>query len=289
MNRLVIALAALLFIFGTTSPRAAAQDQEQAQTQDQAPDQPQDAEGCKDSPLITRLPGSHINSCNHKEYEQATFNAGFSPDGNPISKTFEGDYYDWDYGTRPGTSEIQVFRNVDNALKSAGFYIDYENSPEDITAHKGNTWINISNRGEYYDQIVITTKEMKQEMTADSSALGEEINKTGRVAVYGIHFDTGKATIQPDSEDTLQSIVKLMQGTPSLKLRIEGYTDNAGNASANQVLSDKRAQSVVAWLSAHGVDKSRLAAKGFGQNNPVADNNTDDGRAKNRRVELVKM
>jgi OmpA-OmpF porin, OOP family len=269
-----LTLIAVLFV----APFAFAQDEPK-----------QDAEGCKDSPLITRMSGSTINSCNHKEYEQATFNAGKDKDGNDFTKTVEGDYNDWDYATRPGTSEIQVFRNIENALKAAGFHIDWENSPEDITAHKGNTWYVLSNRGEYYDQTIVTAQEMKQEVTADASSLGEEINKTGRVAVYGIHFDTNKATIQPDSEDTLNQIVKLMQDNADLKLRVEGYTDNAGNAAANQVLSEKRAQAVVAWLSAHGVDKSRLAAQGFGDKNPVADNSSDDGRAKNRRVELVKM
>jgi len=130
---------------------------------------------------------------------------------------------------------------------------------------------------------------MQQEVTADASALADEINKSGHVAVYGIHFDTGKSDILPDSESTLNEIVKLTQQLPDLKLRVEGHTDNQGNAASNQTLSDKRAQSVVAWLTGHGVAASRLTAKGFGQTKPVADNANDDGRAKNRRVELVKQ
>jgi len=70
---------------------------------------------------------------------------------------------------------------------------------------------------------------------------------------------------------------------------VEGNTDNQGNATANQTLSEKRAQSVVAWLTAHGVLAARLTAKGFGQTKPVADSSTEDGRAKNRRVELAKL
>jgi OOP family OmpA-OmpF porin len=90
---------------------------------------------------------------------------------------------------------------------------------------------------------------MQQEVTADASALADEINKSGHVAVYGIHFDTGKSDILPDSESTLNEIVKLTQQLPDLKLRVEGHTDNQGNAASNQTLSDKRAQSVVAWLT----------------------------------------
>lgn len=249
--------------------------------------QDQDAEGCKDSAVITRMPGSTIHSCENKEFDQAKMPLGTDKDGNAKEKTVEGEFHSWDYGTREGVSEIQVFRNFETALKKAGFTIDHEESPGIITAHKGSVWYQLDNKGTYYYQTIVTEKAMEQEVTADS--LADEINKSGHVAVYGIHFDTGKATIQPDSESTLNQIVKLLQDNASLKLRVEGHTDSQGNAVANQTLSDKRAQAVVAWLTGKGIPGSQLAAKGFGATKPVADNGTDDGRAKNRRVELVKM
>lgn len=100
---------------------------------------------------------------------------------------------------------------------------------------------------------------------------------------------TGKAAILPDSEKILGEIATLLQQNADLKLRVEGHTDNQGNAAANQALSEKRAQAVVAWLSGHGVTAGRLSAKGLGQTQPVADNSSEDGRAKNRRVEWVKQ
>jgi OOP family OmpA-OmpF porin len=248
-----------------------------------------DAEGCKDSPLITRMPGSRLNSCDNKEYEQASFPLKPDADGNAQEKKVEGEYHYWDYNTRAGMSEIQIFRNMEAALKKAGFTFDYENSPTTITAHKGNTWYLLESKGEFYYQTIVTEKQMEQEVTADASALGDEIKKSGHVAVYGINFDTGKATIQPSSESVLNEIVKLLQDNADLKLRVEGHTDNQGAAGANQTLSEKRAQAVVAWLTGHGVAASRLTAKGFGATKPVADNGTDEGRAKNRRVELAKM
>jgi OOP family OmpA-OmpF porin len=130
---------------------------------------------------------------------------------------------------------------------------------------------------------------MKQEVTADASSLSDEINKSGRIAVYGIHFDTSKAAILPDSENVLSEIVKLLQQNENLKLLVEGNTDNQGNTAANQALSEKRAQAVVAWLTAHSIPAARLSAKGFGQTKPLTDNGTEEGRAKNRRVELVKQ
>lgn len=251
--------------------------------------QDEDAEGCKDSPLVTRFPGGKINSCENKEYEQAEMPVGKDKDGNVVTKTFEGEYHYWDYATREGMSEIQVFRNFETALKQAGFVIDYEDQPQTITAHKGNTWLMMVSKGEYYYQTIVTVQAMKQEVAADASSLADEIQKTGHVAVYGIHFDTGKATLQAGSEQVLGEIAKLLGQSPGLKLRVEGHTDNQGNAAANQALSERRAQAVVAWLTAHGVSASRLTAQGFGQTKPVADNSTEDGRAKNRRVELAKQ
>jgi OOP family OmpA-OmpF porin len=248
-----------------------------------------DAEGCKDSPLITRMPDSSIHSCDRKEFDQVSFQVAKDKDGNVVEKTLEGELFSWDYGNREGMSQIQVFRNFETALRQAGFKLVYEESPGLIVAQKGATWYRLENSGDYYHQTVITVNEMQQEVTADASSLADEINKSGHVAIYGIHFDTGKAVILPDSEEILGQIVKVMQNNADWKLRVEGYTDNVGAPAANQTLSEKRAQAVVDWLAAHGVEKSRLAAKGFGATNPVADNTTDAGRAKNRRVELAKM
>ena len=249
--------------------------------------QDEDATGCKDSPLIARMPGSAIHSCENKEFDQSKMPTGVDKDGNPKEKIVEGEFHYWDYGTREGMSEIQVFRNFETALKTAGFTIDFEESPGTITAHKGGTWYWLQNSGSYYYQTIVIEKKMQQEVTADS--LADEINKSGRVAVYGIHFDTGKATIQPDSENILGQIVAMLQAHPDLKLSVEGHTDSVGNAAVNQTLSEKRAQAVVAWLTGKGINASRLAAKGFGATKPVASNGTEAGRAKNRRVELVKM
>ncbi len=254
-----------------------------------AQDAPTDTEGCKDSPLITRMPGSIIGVCDHKEFDQVTVDMGQDKEGNAKQKVLEGEVWTWTYNNRDGVSEIQVFRNMQTAVKAAGMTIDFADSPGNIVAHKSSTWYLLRNSGSFYEQTIVTVKAMEQEVTADASSLSDELDKSGHVAVYGIHFDTGKATIQPDSEAILSQIVTLMQQHPDLKLRVEGHTDNVGAAAANLALSEKRAQSVVSWLTSHGIQASRLSAKGLGQTKPVADNSTDDGKAKNRRVELVKQ
>src|SRR6266508_2761957 len=116
----------------------------------------------------------------------------------------------------------------------------------------------------------------------------KELDAKGHVALY-INFDFDKATIKPESQPIVDQIVKLLKTNPSLDLTVEGHTDNVGQPAYNQRLSGSRATSVVAALTAQGIEARRLKAVGYGQDKPIADNSTDDGRAKNRRVELVKV
>ena len=188
----------------------------------------QDAENCKDSPLITRMPGATIHNCEHKEFEQLDVRTGTDKDGEAIQKHLEGEYWFWDYGNREGVSEIQVFRNFETALRKAGFAIDWSGSPNLLTAHKGDTWYSLDNKGDFYYQYIVAVKAMQQEVTADAAQLQDEISKSGHVAVYGIHFETGKAAVLPDSEPVLAEVQKLLEQNASLKVRIEGHTDNVG-------------------------------------------------------------
>ncbi len=119
--------------------------------------------------------------------------------------------------------------------------------------------------------------------------LYDRMMQDGKFISYGITFDTGKSVIKPESAGELNRIVQLLKENPSLRFSVEGHTDATGSAPANQKLSEARAQAVVARLVEMGIDGSRLSAKGLGQNSPVADNSTDEGRAKNRRVEFVKL
>ncbi|MEM1055377.1 MAG: OmpA family protein [Bacteroidota bacterium] len=119
--------------------------------------------------------------------------------------------------------------------------------------------------------------------------LYDQLQAEGRVATKGILFDTGSATIKPESTPTLGDIVRMMNQYGDLRLRIEGHTDNTGSADTNMSLSQRRAEAVVAYLTGQGVDGSRLEAAGMGQTAPVADNGTAEGRQQNRRVELVRL
>jgi len=127
-------------------------------------------------------------------------------------------------------------------------------------------------------------------VTVDAAAMAKDIAATGRVALYGIYFDTDKADIKPESEPTLEEIATLLKQDPKLKLYVVGHTDNVGGYDYNTKLSQRRAASVVNTLTTkHGIQAVRLTAAGVGLLAPVAPNDTEEGRAKNRRVELVKQ
>ena len=119
--------------------------------------------------------------------------------------------------------------------------------------------------------------------------LYDRMMSDGKFITYGITFDVGKATIKPESMGEINRIVQLMTENPDLKFSVEGHTDSTGNAASNQTLSEQRSQAIVAKLVELGIARDRLTAVGKGQNSPIADNSTDEGRAKNRRVEFVKM
>ncbi|MBV8974406.1 MAG: OmpA family protein [Sinobacteraceae bacterium] len=99
-------------------------------------------------------------------------------------------------------------------------------------------------------------------------------------------FDTGKATLQPASQEQLTNIATILKAYPQVKIRIGGYTDNTGDAAANLRLSEERASNVMAELIKRGIDPARIEAKGYGEENPIADNSSEEGRQKNRRISL---
>ena len=144
-------------------------------------------------------------------------------------------------------------------------------------------------KGAYAAVDIIEVGAMKQNMvTVSASDMSKAMASTGRVALYGILFDIGKAEVKPESKPALEEIAKLLKAEPQLKLRVVGHTDNQGQLDANIALSKRRAEAVNAALaSQYAIAAARLAAFGVADLAPVASNGDEAGRAKNRRVELV--
>jgi len=244
------------------------------------------------------------------------------------SKPLEGKITRIVYVAPAGRSVVEVFRNYQAALKKAGFETLFTCGPQGCGSTVANAYANSGDNLDYWgpqhgihyisaklarpegdvyvsllidDQgpdsranielYVIEVKPMESDLiTVDAASLANDINRTGHASVYGIYFDTGKADIKPESDGTLKEIAKLLQGDPKLKLYVVGHTDNQGALDLNMDLSRRRAEAVLAALTMkYAVPADRLRAYGSGPYVPVASNDTEDGRAKNRRVELVKQ
>ncbi len=138
--------------------------------------------------------------------------------------------------------------------------------------------------------VAIEPKALERKMvTVTADDMGKALDAAGRISLYGIHFDFNKSAVKPESRPTLEQIAALLKARPQLKLDVVGHTDNVGGADYNHKLSQRRADAVVAALvEDFGIDEARLRPNGAGMDKPVAGNDTDGGRAKNRRVELVR-
>jgi outer membrane protein OmpA-like peptidoglycan-associated protein len=249
----------------------------------------QDRKGCADSTVLSKMPGCAIYICDVKAY-----NAALMPlNAQDKKNTIEGAYERTRYNCPPEISGLEKIRNAENALKTAGYNVLYQDKYFTtrywLTARKGPQWVYVYADTGAYEVTSVLAKQMEQKMEANAAGWADAINNTGRVSIYGINFDTGKATIRPDSEPALKEVIALLQNNPSWAMVVAGHTDNVGTRELNWTLSKQRAESVIGWLATKGIDKSRLISAGFGDTRPLVDNGTEDGRAKNRRVDLVKL
>ncbi|MCE4555707.1 OmpA family protein [Pelomonas cellulosilytica] len=142
-------------------------------------------------------------------------------------------------------------------------------------------------RAATYIEIVEPKAMPTGQVTVDAKAIGQGLQADGKIALYGLFFDTGKTDIKPDSNAQLDQMAALLKAQPALKVLIVGHTDNVGSIDANLTLSQGRAQAVVAALTQRGIAAGRLQARGVANFAPVASNAAEDGRARNRRVEMV--
>jgi len=251
-----------------------------------------DAQGSKDHPLVTRMPDYYIS-----KYDVSEF-AGFDPTvvgGKDVH--WEGKVYSYGYSRKENgrpISMLQIVRNYEAAIKQAGGKIlggDERRVAAEI--RKGGVltgvYVEAFNEGRDYNLTIVESQTMQQEVVADAKAMRNELADTGKTIVPGIYFDTASAPIKPESEPALAEMVKLLNGSPALKVYVVGHTDSVGSLESNLKLSSDRAASVVKAIAARGIAASRLKSAGVGPYSPVASNDTDGGRAKNRRVELVKQ
>lgn len=192
-------------------------------------------------------------------------------------------------------SKLEFFENYKSAALEMGGKVGYEDVGQLVLIipreDGGMTWCRVSgNAGLGQQELVIIDEEgFKKSLTFGPAEMKAALDMDGRVILYDILFDYDQATLKQDSDKQLQHIVSLLLQNPDLKIEIQGHTDNVGEAEYNLTLSEQRANTVFQYLKLFGISSERLLAKGYGETQPVSSNDTEEGRAKNRRVELVKM
>lgn len=279
MKKLIVSLFTLLFVLAVFALSMASE---------------QDARGSKDHPLLSRMPNFRISEYKENEFNSYRF---IGQDKKPVS--VEGHKYNIEYKLNKGSAEpgeLKIRRNIQDALKKIGgkvvFDDNFNRASTIVLLKEGKeTWVEVRSYNNMYRINIVEKETMKQEVVADAAAMGNDINSTGRVAIYGIYFDTGKSEIKPGSEAALSEIAKLFKNDAKLSsVYVVGHTDNTGSFEANMRLSKERADAVAKELTVkYGIAASRMKSYGVASLSPVGSNSTEDGKAKNRRVELVKQ
>lgn len=257
----------------------------------------QDTKRCEGSEpaYLNRMPGFYINDCKNSDYNDAEFVYWVKGKANKISKG--GKYYHVFYYKNEGEtrkfSSAQINQNYFNAvLKVKGKALDEKKTMFSASINGKEVYIqvhtaeNSTNAGSYNIE-VLEVESMQQDIVLN---MEESIEKDGKVALYGILFDVNKAVIKPESEKALQTVIDYLNAHPAVKIFIVGHTDNTGVFANNSKLSKDRAMAVKNYLVTKGkIDPSRLGSEGVASLCPVSTNTTEEGKALNRRVEIVKQ
>ncbi|MGJ4927129.1 OmpA family protein [Bradyrhizobium sp. HKCCYLS2038] len=285
--------------------------------------QPGDAAAAKDYPGIGRFAGSVITGYVAKDFDAVRLQAAPFKDGKASDeRRLEGRIVKIAYRTAPGPSILEVSRNFEGQLAKVGFEpliacdtdacggipfteaidalpvpqmwidgFDYRYVAGRKAADGREIYASVvvsQNNQQIYAQLTIAELGAMQNKMVSAAEMAKGLGDKGHIALYGIYFDTDKATMKPESRPTLEQIAQLLGNQPQLNVFIVGHTDNQGSYDYNLELSRRRAEAVAAELSrSYRIAPARLRTAGVGLLAPVGSNATDAGRALNRRVELV--
>ncbi len=252
-----------------------------------------DIKGSKDHPLLSRMQDFHITDYKVYDFDSYAFN-----NKDKKRESIEGRKQYLEYKLDKGAvepGELKIRRNIQDALKKIGGEVVFDdnfNKCSTIVLQKEGkeTWIEVKSFNSMYRLTTVEKEAMKQEVVATAEKMGSDIQATGHVSIYGIYFDTAKADIRPESDAVIAEIAKLLGSIAALNVYVVGHTDSVGSLDANMKLSKDRAEAVAkALIGKHGIAPDRLKSHGVASLAPVASNNTEDGKQKNRRVELVQQ
>ncbi len=255
----------------------------------------QDKKGCDtvEPKYMTRMPGFYISNCEQSEYKTYKFSYKDLKDAG-ASKEVSGRFYRLTYTKIAGEARKfsggQIRLNYHNAVvKAKGNSLSVRQNFFKMKQEGKIVWFKIDNAEDDDDQgfdiYIIEEEDMKQDVEVN---LSEGMDRDGKFALYGILFDVGKSVIKPESAPALKEITDYLTANPAVKIYVVGHTDNTGLFAGNITLSKARAKAVKDYLVTKGkIAATRLGSDGVGSLCPVATNKTDEGKALNRRVEIV--
>lgn len=257
----------------------------------------EDTKRCEGSEpdYLSRMPGFYVNDCKNSEYNDAEF--VYWVKGKPQKINKGGKYYHVFYFKKEGEtrkfSSAQIHQNYFNAItKVKGKALDEKKTMFSASINGKQVYLQVhsaenSTDAGSYNIEVLEVESMQQDVVLN---LEESIERDGKVALYGILFDVGKSVIKPESAEALKQITDYLTANPTVKIYVVGHTDNTGLFAGNIALSKARAKAVKDYLVTKGkIAATRLSSDGVASLCPVATNATEDGKALNRRVEIVKQ
>ena len=272
-------LAAGVLALGLAAP-ALAQD-----TPDELPEHP----------VIKPMNGATLLEDSSRADDFGQMPVRYRLDGKTIDETAEGRFWHLEYQLENrDTSRDETMANYAAELERVGGEVLDRSGTRlrfrIVNCGGGTTWAILDTRSNgAYDLEIVDEAGLDLSLEFDAAAMLEALTRDGKVAIYGILFDVNLADLRPGSGEVIDTVAEVLKANPGLWIEVQGHTDSTGTAKRNRQLSLERARAVAAALDLYGVEAKRLVPRGFDQDQPVADNATEEGRQQNRRVELVRI
>ena len=261
-----------------------------------APSFAQDAaDELPEHPVIKPMNGATLIEDASRADEFGQMLVRYRLDGQTINETAEGKFWHLEYQLENrDTSRDEIMANyAAEAERVGGEVLDRRGTRlrlRIVNRGGGTTWAILDTRANgAYELEIVDEAGLDLSLEFDSAAMFDALTRDGKVAIYGILFDVNLADLRPGSGEVIDTVAEVLKANPGLRIEVQGHTDSTGAAERNRQLSLERAQSVTAALALYGVEQSRLVPRGFGPDQPVADNADEQGRQQNRRVELVRL
>ena len=252
-------------------------------------------ENSLEHPVIKPMPGYKIIERISQKDPFGSLSVKIKENRKITRKKVDGQYWRLSYNKadKSRVSAGEIIGNYNSAILEKGGKITFS-SKNDLhfsvpRKDGGTSFATLHVAFSHYEIKIVDEKSLKTVLSFGAEELKKALDTHGHIAVYGINFRVNSDSLQVGAAKILEEFARLMSIYPNLKIEIQGHTDNTGAAAHNLKLSNRRAQTVQKYILLYGIDQSRMKAKGYGMTKPVETNDTEEGRAKNRRVELVKI